>query len=371
MSAPARLKRTVSYGALMLAVLAAPGTAQTSGSFGTGGYFESYTFGDPAQAGVQSISLMTVPFSARTSIGNRANLNVLGAFAKGKLTAPDGSEFDLSGLTDTHVLLNVTLVNGVALTGIFSAPTGQSTHDANEAVVAGAVAADLLPFRVTNWGSGGGVGMQLTGTRRFSGFGAGLSVAFRQATEFEPSATTTAQYQPGNEIRARLALDTEMGSGGKGTLVIGVQQYAEDQVDGTNLFQSGNRVEVIGTYAFPLGFRASGAFYGGVLHRANGQFFGGPVADAPSQDLLLAGGVLRRTIGRNVLAPRFDFRAFRSADGLGQGYVGSVGMGLEIRSGNNVFIPTVTGRMGNVEARSGQESGITGFEAGMTVRFGR
>ena len=42
--------------------------------------------------------------------------------------------------------------------------------------LAGIVAADLLPFRVTSWGSGGGIGMQLAATRRFETVGAGLSV---------------------------------------------------------------------------------------------------------------------------------------------------------------------------------------------------
>jgi hypothetical protein len=368
----------MALGALVaMAVLAvAPGSARAQAASparaAVGPVFESYTFADPAEAGLERITLLSTPFAARIGLGGRATLEVGGAYAAGNVTAADGSESELSGLTDTNVMLSLAVVpDALTLSVMAGAPTGQATHDRGQALVAGVVAADLLPFRVTSWGSGGGVGMQLAATRRFEGFGAGLSVGYRQAGEFEPLEAEAVAYRPGNEIQARLALDTEIGRNGKGSLVVGFQRFGDDALDGANLFRSGNRVEVVGTYAFPMGYGGSAALYGGVLHRANGSYLDATVPDAPTQDLILAGGMLRRALGSGFLTPRADVRVFRSGDGVGQGYVAGLGAAWELRSGGVAFAPSVTGRMGRVTVREGQESGITGFEAGITLRFGR
>ena len=357
----------------LLAAVAPSGVdAQTASRVGVGGAFESYTFAEPAQAGLEKITLMTLPFSGRFPLGQRANLMVVGAFASGKVTAADGAESELSGPTDIQVGVDMALIPDLlTLSVMASAPTGPSSHDAQQALVAGVVAGDLLPFRVSSWGSGGGIGMQMAATKRFEGFGAGLSVGYRQAGEFEPVDGEAFSYRPGNEIQARLALDTEMGRNGKGSLVVGFQRFGDDTVDDTNLFRSGNRIEVLGTYAFPMGYRGSAALYGGVLHRANGAYLDPTVPESPSQDLVLLGGILRRGLGKGFLTPRVDVRVFRSQDGVGQGYGAGVGAAYEVRSGTVTFAPFATGRMGRVTVREGAESGITGFEAGLTLRFGR
>lgn len=358
-------------GAAVLA-LASGAEAQTPSRVAVGPVFESYSFADAEQAGLKSISLMSLPFAGRFGLGTKATLEVGGAYAAGKVTAADGVESELSGPTDVSVGLHLTLVPEmltVSLVG--AAPTGKSTHDGAQALVAGVMSSDLLPFRVSSWGAGGGVGVQAAATRRFEGFGAGLSVGYRQAGEFEPLEAETFAYKPGNEVHARLALDTEIGRNGKGSLVVGFQRFGDDALDGANLFRAGNRIEAIGTLAFPTGGRGSAALYGGVLHRANGAYLDATVPDAPSQDLVLLGGLLRRGMGAGFLTPRVDVRLFRSQDGVGQGYVAGAGLGYELRSGNVAFVPSVTGRMGRVTVREGQESGITGFEAGLTLRFGR
>lgn len=364
--------RTVAALGLGLLLGAGGAQAQATSRLGVGPFFESYTFADADQVGLDGITLLTTPFAARFGLGARATLQVSGAFASGKVTGADGSEAELSGLTDTHVMLDVAVVPDVlTLSFMAAAPTGQSTHDPAQALVAGVVASDLLPFRVTSWGAGGGFGAQLAAARRFEGFGAGLSVGYRQAMEFEPLDGEAFAYRPGNEIQARLALDTEVGRGGTASLVVGFQTFGDDALDGANLFRSGNRMEATATYAFPMGYRGSAALYGGVLHRANGAYLDATVPDAPTQDLVLLGGLLRRGVGAGFLTPRIDVRLFRSEDGVGQGYVAGAGLGYEIRSGNVAFVPSVAARIGQVTVREGQESGITGFEAGLTLRFGR
>lgn len=369
----------VRRGALALTVMAsaalaaAPAVeAQASSRLGLGPVFESYTFAEPAQAGLESITLLSAPFGARIAVGSRATVDVGGAYAAGKVVAADGSESELSGLTDVSFGLHVIVVpDALTLSFVGAAPTGKATHDPAQALVAGVVASDLLPFRVSSWGAGGGLGVQLAATRRFAGFGAGVSVGYRQAGEFEPLASEAFAYRPGNEIHARLALDTEVGRNGKASLAVGLQRFGDDALDGANLFRSGNRIEAIGTLAFPMGYGGSAALYGGVLHRANGSYLDATLPDAPTQDLVLVGGLLRRGVGGGFLTPRVDVRLFRAEDGVGQGYVAGAGLGYEIRSGNVAVVPSVTGRLGRVTVREGQESGITGFEAGLTLRFGR
>lgn len=374
MSAPMPRRARLVAGTLagILLAGAADGRAQTTSRVAVGPMFETYTFADPAKAGLESITLLTAPFAARIGLGRRATLQVSGAWASGTVTTSDGAEADLSGLTDTHLMLDVVLIpETVTLSVLASAPSGQASHDAPQALVAGVVAADLLPFRVTSWGAGGGIGMQLAAAKRFEGFGAGLSVGYRRGSEFEPLDGQPFQYRPGNEIQARLAVDTEVGRGGKASLVVGVQTYGEDVLDGSNLFKSGNRIEATATYAFPVGYRGSAAVYGGVLHRANGSYLDATVPAAPTQDLVLLGGLVRRGVGGGFFTPRLDVRLFRSEDGVGQGYVAGLGAAYEVRSGTVTFAPSVTARMGQVTVREGQESGITGFEAGLTLRFGR
>jgi hypothetical protein len=361
---------------------APPGTFNDVGTsyFAAGFITESYTFDDRDAVGIDAVSLWTVPLGARIGLGSRARIDVTTAWARGELTASDGTEFELSGLTDTQASLTVAVVPGTfTLTGVVLAPTGSSTQTETEAVVAGVVSADLLPFAVSNWGTGGGFGVQATGTRRFGGFGAGLSVGWTQAGEFEPLDGETSTYRPGNELRVRLALDTEVGPAGKASLVVGFQRYSEDEFQGTNLFQSGNRLEALATYAAPVGLRTVLAAYGGLLHRENGQYLlrlpanvVNPYPDGtPSQDLLVGGLLVRQALGGGWLTPRADIRAFRSEDGVGQGWVGSVGLAYEIRSGSLRLTPSVKGRLGNIEVAEGQSSGMTGVEAGLTVRMGR
>ncbi len=359
--------------AAVLVVAGAPASAQVGPNrLVVGTTFETITFSEPATAGIDKITIITSPFMARAALGPRVSLGVRGAYAQGKVTAADGSESELMGPTDTQVMMTIALApSGLTLTGYYVAPTGESTHDAEQAVVASVVSADILPFRVTNWGSGGGFGMQLAGARRFGGFGAGVSVGYQQAGEFEPVDGNSVSYKPGDELSVRVALDTEIGRAGKGSLVVGFRNYSEDQIDADNLFRSGNRVDVTGTYAFPIGYKGSGAFYGSLLHRANGEFLEPTVPMAPTQDLVLVGGLIRRALGGAWIVPRADFRFFRSEDGIGQGYVGGLGASLELKAGSTTFIPMATARFGTVEIVEGAESSLSGFEAGMSIRFGR
>ena len=343
--------------------------ATTPWHLGAGATYESYTFSEPAQVGIESLSLLAAPFGARVGLRG-ANLTVSGYFAEGTMTRADGSTTSVSGLTDTSLQLDVPIAREtLILSGIVALPTGTPTLALEQAEVAGAFAADLLPFRVTNWGSGGAIGLATSLARRFGDFGMGLSVGYSVAQEFEPLSEDERAYQPGNELRVRAAFDRTVGRSGKASLQLTAYRYDEDVLAGQNLYRSGNRYSAIASHALPVGAGSSAVLYGGVLHRTEGTFFD-EAREAPAQDLVLAGAGLRMRVGAGALVPSVDGRLFRSADGIGQGYVSGVGASFEAPIGGMTLVPSVRGRFGNVIVREGAESAFSGIDAGVAVRFG-
>lgn len=355
-----------------LAALPAAAAAQVDDlSYGGGVAYERYSFSDADRAGIESIDLLTVPFGGRALLTPDLEVQLFGNVARGSVTGPDGSDASLLGLTDTDLQVDYTLGgDAVTLTGVVSLPTGTATHDAEESAVAGAVAADLLPFRITNWGRGGGVAVQAAGARSFDSFGAGLSLAYRMSGEFEPQEGAGFTYQPGDELRVQLALDTDVGAGGKGSLLLGFQNFSDDARDGTNVYRSGNRLNATASYAFPARGGGAGVLYAGVVHRSDGTSLGAAGGgDRPSQDLVLLGSRFRFTWGSARIQPRVDGRFFRSEDGRGQGYAAGAGASVELPGERITWTPNATVRFGNLEVTEGRESGFTGVEIGLRARF--
>jgi hypothetical protein len=346
--------------------------AQTSPApvIGGGVAYEQYRFGDPGTIGIESISLFTVPFAARAGLSRFLVIDLGGHYARGSMVRADGSTSEVSGPTDTQLRLSVPLGrDAVTLAAILILPTGHATHTEAEADVAGVIASDLLPFRISNWGSGGGAGASVAVARSFGRFGVGATVGYSVAREFAPLAEDELAYRPGNQLQLRLAADHRVGRAGKLALQLGYQRYGEDALDGQNLYRSGNRLQAIGSYTFAAGRRASGLAYTGVLHRERGTFFDRELV-LPSQEVIVAGGGLRLPLGGVVLLPGLDTRFFRSSDGLGQGQVTGIGSSLEVPLAAVVLQPTVRGRFGSVIPHQGAETTIRGLELGLTLRLG-
>lgn len=361
------------------AVAAAPALAQASplappGGIGFGGGaglgYEVYRFSDSEAPNIRTLSLLTIPLSARVALPRRTSLLVSGRYARGSLVRADGSEVTVSGPTDTEVQLGIALGQGnltSTVTGIVVLPTGHARHTRAEAEVASVIAADLLPFRVSHWGSGGGGGLNLGVARSFGAANAGLSVSYLLAREYQPNDLFV--YRPGNQLQVRGVVDRAIGNAGKATLALAFEHFSDDALDGTNFFQPGNRYRAMASYAFALGGRTSGIAYLGGVHRSEGEvivdYFGG----FPAQDLLLLGGGLRMPAGNGVLMPSADVRLFRSDDGLGQGTLLGVGAALEWPAGEVTLVPTVRARVGNIVVRTDSESAVTGLDLGLGIRY--
>ena len=303
--------------------LASPGTVSGQAmpwSAGVGAGYETYRFGDAESIGVESISLFAAPFGVRTQLFGRTSLEITGSFARGSLVKPNGDEATISGLTDTNIRVSVPVLGPdfVTVSGIVSLPTGHTTHSLEEAEVAAVIAADLLPFRVSQWGSGGGAGVGTTIARAGDEFGFRLSASYIAAREFEPIVASPGDdqftYRPGNQLRVQMMADRTVGTAGKAALQLTFQHSGEDQTEGVNLYRSGNRFQAIGSYSFGVGQGSSGIAYGGALHRTSGVFLAEGLRElrlqnqeeVAAQTLFLTGAGMRVSAGRGVLIPSYQ-----------------------------------------------------------------
>jgi hypothetical protein len=359
--------------AVLTVALATDAAAQTRAGeweLGAGGMFESYSFSDADNIGIESLTVFTAPFGVGTWIGEKVRLEVRGAFASGTLTDNAGTDYTLSGVTDTEVRASIAVVpDALALDVVGYLPTGTSSLDAEQAVVAAAVAADLLPFHVSQWGTGGAVALALTGTRRFGTVGLGVTASYRASGEYEPF-DSDFTYQPGDELRVRVGLDATVGRSSKFSIAAGLRQFSDDVGNDQNLFKTGNRVEIVSTYSFPTGVRGAGALYGALVSREGGTFLDQAGGETAAQALVLFGGLLRLPVGSNHITPRVDGRFFKPDVGPGQGYVVGAGASMDIATSGATIVPNAGVRFGSLEGATGDESSMTGFTAGLTIRFG-
>jgi hypothetical protein len=355
------------------ALLLAPAAAAQAPAWsaGSGAYFERYGFGDDAATGLRSVSLLTVPFGAALRPVSWLNVDLSGAFATATAVRSDDSESSISGLTDTALQLSVpVLENRVVVAAAFIAPTGKSTYSQDEAQVAGIIAADLLPFRISNWGSGGGIDLSSSVAASTGSVNVAARVGYQLSREFDLLEEGEFRYQPGNQLYVRVGADRSIGDS-RAAAQVTVYRFGEDALNSQNLYQSGNRIQGLLSYAAPLGRRGRAQAYAGAQHRQRGVFLDGS-ADTPSQTLLLLGAGVRQPLGAGILVPSADLRLLRSADGLNQGFIGGVGTAYELplAGGTTTLLPTARVRFGNLLISDGVESGITGVELGAALRFG-
>jgi len=356
-------------------LLAAPRTAAfgqvVPERLGAGATMELYRFSDPGRIGIETLSLFTLPFAGRADVTRRFALSLGGAYARATLSRPDGSESTITGLTDTEV--RATFVAGrdrVTFTAIALLPTGHERMTTDESDVAGAIAADVLPFRVTNWGTGGGLGGSVAAAVPVGGFGAGISAGYVVAREFEPIAGDDAfAYRPGNQLHLTAAVDRSFGGSGKLGIRISYLTFDADQANDANLYQAGDRLQATASFGFAAGARSSSIVYAGLLHRADGRFETSSTV-LPAQDLLFTGIGMRIPLGAGIVQPGLELRVLDGSDSGGRGYTAGLGASGEFPAGAMTFAPTIRARLGRAEPRDGSSSSFTGAEIGLIIRFG-
>jgi hypothetical protein len=336
---------------------------------GVGVRFDGYFFSSAEKVGIDQVTLLTIPLSARAALTRQLELQVTGAYARGSVTRADGVARTLSGPTDTEVRLTTALVQDrVRISAVGLIPTGKNQLTSDELDVAGVVAADLLPFPISNWGTGGGLGLSAAAALPASeDMTVGLSAGYVVAREFEPVADNDFAYRPGNQLQIRAALDQTFGVSGKASVSLTYLKYSADQGSGANLFQAGDRLQALASYAFAAGANATGLVYAGYLRRQEGEYATATLV-TPAQNLVFGGVGARLPLGRSVLQPALDLRVLGSEDGVDQGYTLSAGASIEVPLGGALFIPLARARFGSLTVRSGESSAFTGFELGFSIR---
>lgn len=374
MSRSSRSSRSFRFvlGFLGVLALGSPDTlaAQVTGSAGAGMTFQHFGFSDGAAIGIESVQLITVPLAARVDLGGGFAVDVNSAWARGALARAGGDDITLAGVTDTRVSLGWSLPGDrftVAVLGVV--PSGATSFSAAEAQLAGVVAADLLPFRVSHWGSGGGAGGATTVIHTSGSWGFAGAASFLVPGSYEPVVDPEFEYRPGLHFSLQGALDRRVGASSTASLSLAYHHHAEDALDGENIFRPGDRVQALASMAFPVGTGGSAITYGGYLHRTQGTFLQ-DLDPRSSQGFILLGAGLRQPTSFGTLVPSTDLRLVRREDGVDQGWLLGAGASLEHRAGNVNLTPTLMGRVGSVRAREGVSTGVTGIEVGVRVGFG-
>ena len=369
--------------ALILAAgLATPAPAQQS--VGVGVEYQGFTFEEGL--GASAAQLLLFPVAVRLPAGS-LTFDVYAAWAQGKVEREDVS-YTLQGPVDTRVKASWQATPWALLSVGASLPTGNSTHDGEEAVVASVLAMDLLGFREATWGTGAQITTSLATAMRAGGWGIGIAGAYAVNNEFEPSAEMDLRYQPGNEARVRIGLDRNIGTN---TFTAGLTfmtfaaDEAEDPTNRFNIFQAGNRFRLDATYAF-RGGGGVWTLYAADLWREHGDLtpiitndVGAIVGDTsivmPSQNLIVAGMIGAVALGSKTFRPQVDFKLQdrEEVDGKneGSGWLLSAGGDLPLRLfGSWDFFPKAQVTIGAVKDATGTSRQVTAAEFSGTIRWG-
>ena len=368
--------------ALAFALGPAPVAAQT---VGVGVDYVGYDFEDGLNA--ESARLFMIPVAVRVPVGQSLRFDLYSAWADGRVSQA-GTTYQLTGPVDTNIKGSWQALPGVLVSLGANLPTGNSTHDDEEALVASVLSTDLLGFRESTWGTGFALTSSVAVARTVGTFGLGIAAAYAARNGFEPSEGAQLTYQPGNEIRVRAGFDKNFGNS---TLTFGATfiNYAEDKVsddlgDDRNLFQAGNRIRFDATYAFRAG-AGVWTVYAADLMRANGDLRIAVVDDAGTlvgedmlvtakQNLLLGG--LMGTVGLGsgfVFRPHVEFRSQsrEEADGndAGSGWILSGGGDIPLRIFGSEFFPKARVHYGSIKDATGEGVGLLALEFQGTLRF--
>jgi hypothetical protein len=362
------------------ALCVTPAQAQTS--IGTGVEFLGYSFDEGL--GADAAQLMLVPAAVRVPVLPSLTIDLYGAWARGRVER-EGTQLDLSGFVDTEIKASLQATPWALVTIGATLPTGNPTHTAEEAVVASILATDLLGFREATWGAGSAITSSVATAARIGELGVGVAGAYAMRGEFQPSADAdSVRYTPGSEMRVRVGLDRNFGNS---TFTAGATliRYAEDEANGVNLFQAGNRLRFDASYAF----RASGGvwtLYAADLIRSSGDLTlqlvdsGGAAAGdstmvTAEQNLFVAGMVGTVAVGGGfVIRPHIDFKLQNrtEADGTsdGSGWIVAAGGDIPLRIfGSSEIFPKARVLIGSIEGPDGTSVGLLGMEIKGTVRW--
>lgn len=329
------------------------------------------TFSLDESLAATSASLMMLPIAVSVPLGRSFEIDAYGAYATGRVETSAGEELSLDGPVDTQVRGTWAALPWARVTLGVNVPTGNGTHSAEEAQVAALLSTDLLGFREARFGTGLGITTGVAAAHQLGTWAIGYGASYRMAGEFEPSEDTSTVYSPGDEIMARVAIDRNIGIGGKLTLGGTVQHFADDEF-GDNLFTPGMRLRGDASYAFRASPTTTMMLFLTDLWREQGEVSlvddDASSATIGSQNVLIIGG------GANFgallgLSPRADVRILSHEEGAGSGWLAGIGTGIEAGVAGIELSPHGRFLFGSLESADGESYGLSGFEIELIARF--
>lgn len=344
---------------------------------------ETYSFERVEAQPVDQVQLLTIPFEAAWELP-WIGMDVRGAYARGIATLHDGGYSEIAGPTDSRITVTAR-IRSMAVSGFAALPTGDAGYSQDQLLLLGIVSSDLMPWEVRSWGAGGGFGASARLAGWLGPVAVGLSGGYVSALEYEPLEGATSLYRPGSQVRLAAGARVRVWTASELSLALGHQRFADDVVDGVNLFRSGTRSEVFASLAHALGARESGLLYAGYYTRTTGTllpvnaYVAGTVlpgvVESPPRRLVVAGFELQATRRRLTVVPALSMRLLQTDDDVGSGWLGSAGLGLDYRLlgggfGRRLIVtPEAAVMVGSFRNRSGVDAGMQGWSAGVAMRW--
>lgn len=312
----------------------------------------------------KSVSEFAVPIGLAYPASPRLTLDAGTYFVSAQRTDAGGGKTSLNGLTDVVVRGAYQLKPDVAvLTVAVNVPTGQSTINLNQALLANALASDLVPFPVANFGTGFSLTTGVALARPAGSWAIGFAGSYRYSGSYQPLSDSglTSSLKPGSEIRVRVGADRLVG---QGRLSVGMtySTFGDDEY-GTSTRSPGARFIPQATWTTPLGLNNSLAVYAWDLYRQ--------VTDTSQTsnhlNTVTLGAVLSlRTGTRNMFRPQLELR---QSGGLSSGHIIGLSARYQMVAGERfTIVPAVRLDLGSVSTGAGTTASVTGFGASLTMR---
>ncbi len=378
--------------ALALALpLASPGDA-AAGMLGGARFpagFRSWKVTNDSTNAEAKISQLYVPAVASLRLGSSADLVVSTAGASSKLDIAGGSpasdqSSSLSGASDVTAQLFWRLAGDrLLLQGGANLPSGKRELTAEEFAVTRALGHPLLGFGLKQYGQGfdvsGGASIALPlGASSTFGVGGGF-IQHGSYTLLENGD----DYKPAPEFSVSAGADfggaADAGSGGGGTLRLDgtVRVYGKDELDGAEIFQEGQQIELQAQAQSAPSRLAAFALARLVLKGENTAFTGdgatlAEIKSKAGNDLLIQAGADVPIAGSLRGGVDGEWNRFSGSDT--PGYDGSafgVGptLGIPVGDGGWLRLRALL-LFGSIEASAGQQkSDLSGFAATFAFRW--
>jgi hypothetical protein len=368
-----RDRRLVAGGLAAALLVTVPGSLLAQRALFTGLEYRSLSF-DPG-LGTSSVSQLAVPIGVLIPLGPRLTVDIGTRFATTTRTNPGNTSFTLSGLTDLQARAVYQVVpNYVMFTASTNVPTGKVELTCEEELqVASLIASDLIPFPVSNYGSGFNVTSGVAVAVPVAGFAVGAGGSYRYSGEYSPLACSDSTYRAGGEVKLRFGVDRVVGQG-RVSLGFTYSDFSKDEFGGSEALSPGRRFITQASANIPVG-NLTISLYAWNLRRTMGLVEINSDS-IPGQNVLTLGAGAAISLGRNLLRPSIEYR--RHTEGRADapetrdpaGTLLSFGLRYQMALSERFsLLPSFRFDTGNI-ASGGGDVGYSGFNAAISLRAG-